>query len=137
MDNQLSKFKLQKSRTMFFDYFTVDELPDSLPHEAVMKGLNYEEFFRKYTPAEKYIKDFKAGIIASLLIRYPDYIDDLYDHVLKKKPVSKFFMPHHANLYSAFMYLFPHLNRTLQELPTKLSGKKNIFEETKISKGKI
>lgn len=109
--------KLSKDRSMFHTYFDLDDLDVGvIPYEAVNKALRYEIFMRKYDSNTHWVDDFNNKILQSVLVRYPDYSQFLYDNAINGKSHKEFFKPYPAEILAAFEYLFPTLIKRLDKL---------------------
>lgn len=124
-----------KERTIFYEYFEVEQLPiGELPYSSIHKALRHEKYFRRFTPTFCR-NDLLQGNLAALLYWYPNYIDQLYQFASEGKDYMMYFRGLPTEIIEAFDYLFPELKKRLDRVK-ETSLDLTVLEEFKIYRRK-
>ena len=63
-------------------------------------------------------EDLKIGSLNRMIYYYDDYINDLYSHVMEKKPVEEYFNAFNPELGDNFKLWFPNIYKKLNRIAT-------------------
>lgn len=126
-------YEQSKARTMFFEYYNIDEIEvGSIPYDAIQRALRHEIFFRKPESSEltHWQEELSKNIYSSVLVRFPDYVPFLYENALEGKSYRVLFQPYSIEILESFEYLFPVVIKRLDKI-TKNARRlnKGIFSE--------
>lgn len=107
---------LKATRRIECEYFDLNDLPlNDLPYSAIDAALKDEKYMRKY-PLINLNADLNSGYPAALLIRYPEYVDSLYNLAYSGLVPQHYFSFFAKGTYEAFEYLFEDLNAKLNSV---------------------
>lgn len=123
-------------RTMFNAYYDISELDvGTIPYTTIERALKYPIFLIKHIPTPHWTYDLKMKHYSSVLVRFPEYRDYLYEYALQGKSYKEFFSPYDIRITESFEYLFPHVIKQLDKLIKNRANLDNgLFEEIKLSK---